>query len=67
MAPSTVLKRAPQSSTRQWKCTFCRKSHWASQSLVSNLMDGGWKDAQVSDASQPTGSGVGVKSPRGFQ
>lgn len=26
MAPSTVLKSAPQSSTRQWKCTFRRKS-----------------------------------------
>lgn len=38
MAPSTVLKSAPQSSTRQWKCTFWRKSHWASQkSSVSNL------------------------------
>lgn len=38
IAPSTVLKSAPQSSTRQWKCTFWRKSHWASQkSSVSNL------------------------------
>lgn len=38
MAPSKVLKRAPHSSTTQWKCTLCRKSHCASQkSLVPNL------------------------------
>jgi len=38
MAPSRVLKRAPHSSTTQWKCTLWRKSHCASQkSLVPNL------------------------------
>lgn len=58
MAPSRVLKRAPHSSTTQWKCTLCRKSHWASQkSLVPNLAK---TDKQTSQGRPQERSGVGT-------
>lgn len=58
MAPSRVLKRAPHSSTTQWKCTLCRKSHWASQkSFVPNLAK---TDKQTSQGRPQERSGVGT-------
>lgn len=58
MAPSRVLKRAPHSSTTQWKCTLWRKSHWASQkSLVPNLAK---TDKQTSYGRPQERNGVGT-------
>lgn len=61
MAPSKVLKSAPQSSTTQWKCTLWRKSHWAAQkSLVPNLVR---KSSAVRNLSQKWGLGKTLSPP----